>query len=152
MGLDTTHGAWHGAYSAFMTWRTEIAKCLGIPLSLMEGFYPTEDDKFTGPLSLVDYQLAGQAKDQFARHTQNFPLKWDAFKTSPLHVLLNHSDYEGEISWEDCKEIAEALIVLMPELPEQDFGGHIGNFKEKTQTFIDGLLLAYYKKENLVFH
>lgn len=40
MGLDTTHNAWHGAYSAFMRWRTEIARVAGYPpLSLMEGFF-----------------------------------------------------------------------------------------------------------------
>lgn len=39
MGLDTSHNCWHGAYSAFMRWRQEIAKAAGIPLMLMEGFY-----------------------------------------------------------------------------------------------------------------
>jgi hypothetical protein len=24
MGLDTTHDAWHGAYSAFMRWREKV--------------------------------------------------------------------------------------------------------------------------------
>jgi len=31
MGLDTSHDAWHGAYSAFMRWRTEIARCIDVP-------------------------------------------------------------------------------------------------------------------------
>lgn len=39
MALDTTHNAWHGAYSAFMRWRVEIARLSGIPdLLLMDGF------------------------------------------------------------------------------------------------------------------
>jgi hypothetical protein len=38
MGLDTTHGAWNGAYSAFNTWRTEVAKRVGITLKEMQGF------------------------------------------------------------------------------------------------------------------
>lgn len=39
MGLDTTHGCWHGAYSAFHRWRVEVAKAAGIPLELMEGHW-----------------------------------------------------------------------------------------------------------------
>ncbi len=38
MGLDTSHNAWHGAYSAFMRWRTEIARLIDVPLDKMEGF------------------------------------------------------------------------------------------------------------------
>lgn len=29
MGLDTSHDCWHGAYSAFMRWRTAIAEVAG---------------------------------------------------------------------------------------------------------------------------
>lgn len=156
MGLDTTHGAWHGAYSAFNTWRTEIAKCLGIPLQLMEGFYPRKDDNdFMHPLSLVIFSVQNStlgAKEQLERVTNNFPLLWDAFKPNPIHELLYHSDCDGEIEWEKCKPIAEALKELLPDMPSKDFGGHIGNFKDKTKTFIDGLLLAHSKKENLEFH
>lgn len=38
MGLDTTHDCWHGPYSSFMRWRTEVAKAVGIDLRAMEGF------------------------------------------------------------------------------------------------------------------
>lgn len=39
MGLDTSHGCWHGAYSAFMRWRRMIAQCAGFPpLDSMEGY------------------------------------------------------------------------------------------------------------------
>jgi len=44
MGLDTTHGCWHGAYSAFHRWRAGLANAAGIPLDLMEGYYDDEDD------------------------------------------------------------------------------------------------------------
>lgn len=54
MGLDTSHGCWNGAYSAFMRWRTEIAKCAGINLHEMDGFItngkswePYKDDVLT---------------------------------------------------------------------------------------------------------
>ena len=38
MGLDTTHDAWSGPYTAFDRWRRWVAKQEGIPLDLMEGF------------------------------------------------------------------------------------------------------------------
>lgn len=38
MGLDTTHDAWHGAYSSFNQWRKWIALQIGIDLYKMEGF------------------------------------------------------------------------------------------------------------------
>lgn len=38
MGLATTHGAWHGSYSAFGSWRKWIAKIRGFNLLNMVGF------------------------------------------------------------------------------------------------------------------
>lgn len=152
MGLDTTHGAWHGSYSAFARWRTEIAKHLGIPLELMEGFY---DEKSHNPFTLLNYKYPkGDELEMSAirRIAKNFPLLWDAFKPNPLHELLYHSDCDGLIEWEKCKAIADELEKLLPELPDEDSGGHVGPMKEKTKTFIDGLLLAYERKENLEFH
>lgn len=88
MGLDTTHGCWHGAYSAFMRWREKLAEVAGLPpLMLMEGFY-----------------------------------------------------------------LADRLAELLPKLPEGDGGGHIGHWREKTQTFIDGLRLAASRGEDVEFH
>jgi hypothetical protein len=155
MGLDTSHGAWHGAYSAFMTWREEIAKCIGIPLRLMEGFYPKKDDDFDSPVSLIGYAVKNYpsgATHQWEKLIGYFPLKWEAFKPSPLHELLYHSDCDGDIKWESCNAIADELDKIITELPDQNFGGHVQNIREKTQTFIDGLRLAYKNKENLDFH
>lgn len=155
MGLDTSHGAWHGAYSAFNTWRTEIAKCLGIPLMLMEGFYPKNPGDFDNPLALIDFAVKaneGMAGNQWKRLTENFPLSWEAFKPNALHELLYHSDCDGQIEWKKCKSIADELEKIIPKLPDQNFGGHVQNIREKTQTFIDGLRLAYKQKENLDFH
>lgn len=124
MGLDTTHGAWHGAYSAFMTWRRKIAELAELPpLDQMEGYTDSAN-----------------------------AIKWDNLTYSPLFILLTHSDCEGKIKWKDCKLIADELTKLLPKFPNEDAGGHIGYWKEKTQTFINGLLEAYNKKEHLEFH
>lgn len=82
----------------------------------------------------------------------HLPLQWESFKPNALHKLLHHSDCEGEIAWEDCSEIADELERILPKLPTGDAGGHIGNWRDKTQTFIDGLRLAVTNKENVDFH
>jgi len=38
MGLDTTHGCYHGGYRSFNTHRERIAKAIGFHLRSMEGF------------------------------------------------------------------------------------------------------------------
>ena len=38
MGLDTTHDCWHGPYSMFSAWRTELAAAIGLSLNQMDGF------------------------------------------------------------------------------------------------------------------
>lgn len=139
MGLDTSHDCWHGAYGAFMKWRMKIAEVAGLPpLMLMEGFY--DPDRYGD--SLEDrWYLKGL-----------LPISWDCLKDDPIHELLYHSDCDGEIPWESCAGIADSLEKLMPLLPHEDVGGHIGYWEDKTQQFIDGLRLAASKKENVDFH
>ena len=136
MGLDCSHNAWHGAYSAFMTWRRKLAEIAGLPpLDLMEGFYP----------SLSVYKIP-----EFIE--ENLPIKWDCLKPSPLHELLYHSDCDGYIPSENCNAIADELEKLLPLLPEEDHFGHIGNWRQKTETFIQGLRKAAESGEDLHFH
>lgn len=123
MGLDTTHGCWHGAYSAFMRWRDKLAEVSGIPLRKMQGFCDADEDA----------------------------VPWSALKPDPLHVLLDHSDCDGEIAAKDCGPLADRLEELLPLL-DGDGGGHIGSYKEKTQQFIDGLHLAASLGEPVEFH
>lgn len=149
MGLDTSHNAWHGPYSSFNQWRSAIADCLCIPLNLMQGYWP-EDGQigFMHPLGLVismtNYDMA---KHQLDQHIKNFPLKWSAFTPNPLHELLYHSDCDGDIEWEKCRDMANELEKLLPLLPDHP----TGFYHEKTKQFVAGLRLAYSKKENLEF-
>jgi hypothetical protein len=153
MGLDTSHDCWHGAYSAFMRWREEIAKLAGYPpLRLMEGFWSRSEP---GALSLVEAACKGAYGDTkyVDRVVAGLPISWDYFSRDPLTVLLNHSDCEGEIEHKDLKPLADRLRELLEKMPsEQDFGGHIGNVREKTQQFIDGLMLAHEAGEDVEFH
>jgi hypothetical protein len=147
MGLDTSHGAWHGAYSAFMRWRETIARVAGLPpLELMEGFF--EKGSYRDPFVQMAKEFPNSARGFY----DSLPIKWDALRPSALHKLLYHSDCDGEIAAEDCGPIADELEKLLPLLPTGDSGGHIGDYRDKTQTFIDGLREAAKANEALQFH
>lgn len=144
MGLDVSHGCWHGAYSAFSRWREKLAEVAGIPLPLMAGFW--------GGSVLEEMVVYKYNKEKVDWQDRFLPISWDAFRGDPLTVLLDHSDCDGEIAWEDCDHLADRLTELLPKLPQDEAAGHIGNWRDKTQTFIDGLRLAYANKENVDFH
>lgn len=178
MGLDTSHDCWHGAYSAFNRWREGIAKAAGIPLPLMEGFYyppepelvertkprasafsnehggfiATRDSLTTALADAAERGDAGRWEAWTAKFREFFPMSWEALKPDPIHALLNHSDCEGSIPASDCAPLASRLEELLPLLPDEDAGGHIGNWRSKTQTFIDGLRLAASKRQDVKFH
>lgn len=149
MGLDTSHGAWHGAYSAFMRWRIKICEVAGLPpLLLMEGFFDNGSPIYDPFHHYVKEGLNGTAEQYYVC----LPIKWSALKPDPLHELLYHSDCEGEIPAASCGPIADSLEKLLPLLPKGDAGGHIGDYRDKTQTFIDGLRKAAEANEPLDFH
>lgn len=166
MGLDTTHGCWHGAYSAFGRWRDELARVAGIPLQLMEGFYSTDPSSFRGAPSsqalewiapreggpLCQSHYGPELHYWAQRIIKWIPISWDALKPDVLHVLLNHSDCDGEIEADHCAPLADRLEELLPLLPVTPDPGHIGDWRIKTQTFIDGLRLAASRNEPVGFH
>jgi hypothetical protein len=150
MGLDCSHNAWHGAYSAFHRWRCMLAKVAGLPpLDLMEGFF---DPAGYGSLYLgqkTDDTLCGNRRQNLQ---DSLPIKWACLIPDPLHALLCHSDCEGEIPSDKCGPIADSLERLIPLLPDGEAGGHIGHWRVKTQQFVDGLRAAAAAGEPLDFH
>ena len=147
MGLDISHGAWHGAYSAFMRWREMIAEIIQIPpLELMEGFF--EKGGYRDPISDFAKNCPNLAEVIY----RSLPIKWECLRPDPLYVLLHHSDCDGEISPEDCAAIADRLEEILPKFPTGEGGGHIGNWRDKTSTFIDGCRAAAKANEPLDFH
>jgi len=78
-------------------------------------------------------------------------MSWSNLKPDVLHVLLYHSDCDGSIEVEHLEPLANRLTDLLPLL-SGDGGGHIGNYREKTQTFIDGLRLAASLNEPIEFY
>ena len=155
MGLEISCGTWHGAYSAFMRWREKIAEVAGLPpLGFMEGFYSEGEFNPNNPLMRIElYCGNNESILNIIKELKKFlPIRWNLLKTDVLYKLLYHSDCDGKISWQIAGKLAKRLKELLPLLPEEDVGGHIGNWQDKTKTFIDGCELAYQNKENLRFY
>ena len=113
MGLDTSHDAWHGAYSSFNLWREEIAKLFNVDLRSMYGF-------------------GGE-------------IRWETLESNSIHILLNHSDCDGEIRWEECRLVADALKSVLDKIENKWV-------KDKAIQFIKGCELAFSKQENIEFN
>lgn len=156
MGLDTTHDAWHGAYSAFSRWREKLAEVAGFTFHYqVEGW--SEEIRtviVSGHHIEVDLDWGSIERtigsDLFGR--------WPRVPTNhlgepePLIVLLAHSDCEGEIQVDMLAPLADRLEELLPLLGDEDGGGHIGSYREKTEQFIRGLRAAANAGEALEFH
>jgi hypothetical protein len=134
MGLDTSHDCWHGAYSAFTRWRDRLAGVAGYELAMLK-----DEHRET---ILIDW---GHIVEK------NYQGQWDEMPADPLILLIAHSDCDGEILPEHAGPLADRLAELLPLLPDEDAGGHIGNWREKTQKFIDGLRLAAERGEPVEF-
>jgi hypothetical protein len=132
MGLDTTHGCWHGAYSGFNRWRESLAKVAGYTVQTI-----TWDDGTKLPAVLVDY-------GHLNIHAEG---EWDKTPDDPLLILIVHSDCDGVIHPKQAKPLADRLEELLPLLPTGEFF----DWKKDTKEFIDGLRLAINKNEDVEF-
>lgn len=148
MGLIVSHGAWDGGYSGFMTWRKKLAEVAGLPpLELMEGFYTPISN--TG---LPTLYCGDRENQKYLQHLDDvLPIKWSCLKKDPLHILLQHSDCDGYIKSSQCLKIAKSLEKLIPLMPDGDGPGHVRNWKETTQNFVNGLKWAAENKQKLEF-
>lgn len=124
MGLDISHDAWHGAYSAFMRFRIQLAKAAKFPpLEQMQAYSDSED-----------------------------AISWEPFEKHPLFPLLYHSDCDGHINRSKLKPLADYLESILPELEKLEPGwGHMPNVADKTRQFIAGCRLAIKKRQRLEF-
>lgn len=126
MGLDTSHGCWSGPYSSFNRWRVAVAKVIGIDLWHMAGFWSP------------DYEEC--------KHWDS-SMEWDDLPKRPLHLLLNHSDCDGELRWEDCAAIADDLESILDDLePKGPFSD-----RECAARWIRGLRAAAKAKDDVTF-
>jgi hypothetical protein len=126
MGLDTTHNCWHGPYSSFNTWRIAVARAA---------------------LDIDLDQMAGFGGKQ---------LSWAPFRRDPIALLLNHSDCDGSLRWQDCAAIADRLEESLPGIRALDGGPAWVDGETylvaKTLQFIAGLRDAAEAREDVEFH
>lgn len=154
MGLDVSHEAWHGAYSAFTRWREALATAAGYEIGFLatgelfvdEGYGPRPPIGKWVPLRetiLIDWGHIER---------KNYDGDWDVMPSDPLILLIAHSDCDGYIEPWHAGVLANRLEELIPLIPEhQDMGGHVGNVRDKTRTFVDGARAAAKASERLEF-
>jgi len=149
-----------------MRWRQQLARIVGVPLMLMEGFYEADGDHVGGSLfkQAMEWAAPGDGGPRCGSYlgpvlhrrvedlTTWLPIRWESLRPDPLNVLLMHSDCDGSISSTDCGPIADRLAEILPQLPAGEAGGHIGNWRDKTKAFIDGLRRAAAAGEDVEFH
>jgi hypothetical protein len=136
MGLDTTHDAFHGAYTAFNRFRQAICKAMG------GSFPPHETEFFTdGERIRPDLWHWGPG--------------YNAQSHPGLNELLLHSDCDGLLSPKVCRLLADELESLLPQISALgDGGGHIadqGGYGGVCRKFINGCRLAAENNEPLEF-
>lgn len=73
-------------------------------------------------------------------------------ENDPFVPLLYHSDCDGDIAWESCGPLADALEQLLPSMRRADLVRPLPWFESKTKQFIKGLREAFAAQENVEFH
>ena len=134
MGLDCSHGAFHGAYSSFNRLRQEIARECG-------GSFPPHEDPKLDPNCW--YWHASEVPAEHREGMQEF---------------LNHSDCDGEVSPEMCVKVAGALEWVAARLRVSGDGhlkrhglGEVGGTRSAAEKFAAGCRAAAEKGESLAF-
>lgn len=125
MGLDTTYGCWHGPYSAFNRWRTEVARAAGMPIVRRD-----DEDRREYPALWGEPEWAGGEHAVAVAQGE-----WDELPEDPLLVLLLHSDCDGIIPVEALLPLAERLEEIAPQMNE-DYD------RDATARFAQGLRAA----------
>ena len=146
MGLDTSHNAFHGAYSAFNTFRQAVCRATG-------GSFP--------PHWLVKNNEYVQKDSGRLEYDPNLDGDLVYFGSNVeegdgLYLFLTHSDCDGEFTPEECTKVADALEQWLPEIEKQTIAnvGHIearGGIGEVTRLFIRGCREAADNDEPLIF-
>lgn len=152
MGLDCSHDAFKGAYSAFNRLRQFVCAATG-----PDGSYPSHwqytatGDIKKGPDGRTLYR-DGLDADKFYIGDE-----YDSETHPGLWEFLTHSDCDGEISPEMCTKVADDLEALLPRMEalRWESHGHIaarGGFVEVVRKFIAGCRAAAAAGEPLDFH
>lgn len=146
MGLDVSHDAWHGAYSAFTRWRDNLAQAAGYKM------LSVEECKERWPEEQIYYPVIDLPWEKF--EPKNYQGEWDSTPgyEDPLLYVFVHSDCDGLLHPEHARLLADRLEQLLPQLDDTEAVGHIHpHMRGKTQQFIDGLRAAVAAGEDVEF-
>lgn len=135
MGLDTSHGCWHGGYMGFTLWRNTLAEAAGYELGKMKEC-PWVD------VVLIDW---GHVTEE------NLAGIWESTPEDPLLVLIAHSDCDGEIVVRDTGPLADRIEDLIPVIEGDDGTPRKDWLLEKTRRFVEGLRRASAAGESVEF-
>ena len=146
MGLNCSHDCYDGGYGQFQCFRECVAKVVGIPLPVMGGFFELD-------MWLVQAgfdQHSEERRKRLQEKLEIFPLSWEPWADDPITLFLNHSDYDGELRWQDAVAIAERLEEIAPHIVWKHRTDW--NFQARCIQFAEGLRRAASRKENVEFH
>ena len=90
MGIDI--GKAHWAYGSFHLFRTRLAEAEGIDLNQMEGF-----------------------QRPIGEYARNSWTKDDGEDITILRPFLDHSDCDGELSWQECEQVVDRIEEILDE-------------------------------------
>lgn len=126
MGLNTTHNAWQGPYSSFNEFRKWLASKININLDEYIGYMHPDATK---EITSINHKIMS---------------------------LLNHSDCDGELTPEECRQIAEGIEEILNGISKEESENaennwHFSNYN-KAKRFKEGCLHAYSKNEHMEFH
>lgn len=149
MGLDCSHDAFHGAYSAFNSLRQIVTAAAGgsfPPHWKMDENMQLIRDSNGYCIPNPDIQDGYWVVD--ASYTKD--------KYPGLYEFLEHSDCDGEIPPEMCTKVADELEALIPKVVALNWpcGGHIeyqGGWEAVLRKFIAGCRWAAERYEPLEF-
>lgn len=158
MGLDTSHDAWNGPYSAFMSWRIALQKAAG--------WHPVEnygDEWYGVDQTVVNWDDITDA---------NIQGEWESVPEDPLVVLIAHSDCDGILPVPVLLPLADRLEGLLDKF--EDYGppghprpkpdnwndaepwppqrAHYDGYRAATERFITGLRAAAAAGEPIEFY
>lgn len=146
MGLDCSHDAFHGAYSAFNRFRSAVCACYG-------GSYPPH--KPGARAYRLGMDDTGEGLDPNCWYVPDHITR----DSNPgLYLFLEHSDCDGELSPDECTLVADALQHILDGLKWWDVfnppGGHLerlGGCHGAAARFIAGCRAAAAANEHLLF-
>ncbi len=160
MGLNCSHDAFDGAYSAFNRLRQFVCYTLGIISGEYCSFPPHY--AYTSASEADKQHYSPLYEGQFRKIPELDPDKFYVpellDKRRPgLWEFLSHSDCDGEISPEMCLRVAEDLEWLLPTVKGMHDlieTGHIarnGGYAKVIETFAQGCRRAASNNEPLLF-